>query len=248
MNKKPLIIAGNGPSIKDLDYALFPKDFDVFRCNQFYFEDKYYLGREIKGVFFNAHVFDLQMKITKAIVKNGEYHPDHIYCTHVEPYGYVNGNQQLMQEYLEKHFVGVRSTYAYLKDLEPFFILHSKYRNFYDQHFTTGIMMLLVAIQLGYKEIYLCGIDFYENGFGHFYENQGGFFEEDSDPMHDKNIDIQALELAKKYAKIYALVPNSALVKMIPLSSQKGVLEKVKDRIGLGEFKREKFGQKELER
>ncbi|WP_267892391.1 alpha-2,3-sialyltransferase, partial [Helicobacter acinonychis] len=111
-------------------------------------------------------------------------------------------------------------------------------RNFYDQHFTTGIMMLLVAIQLGYKEIYLCGIDFYENGFGHFYENQGGFFEEDSDPMHDKNIDIQALELAKKYAKIYALVPNSALVKMIPLSSQKGVLEKVKDRIGLGEFKR----------
>ncbi|AFI04715.1 alpha-2,3-sialyltransferase [Helicobacter cetorum] len=235
--RKPLIIAGNGPSIKDLDYSLFPKDFDVFRCNQFYFEDKYYLGKEVKGVFFNACVFDLQMKVAQSIVKNSEYHLEQIYCTHVGLYDYFNNHQQLTQEYLDRNYVGIRSTYSYLKDLEPFFALHSKYRNFYNQHFTSGIMMLIVAIALGYKEIYLCGIDFYENSLGHFYEEKSALFPVHADCQHSKSLDFQAIELAKNYAKIYALVPNSALAQILPLSSQKGVSNEVKERLDLGKEK-----------
>ncbi|EAH6454264.1 alpha-2,3-sialyltransferase, partial [Campylobacter jejuni] len=48
---KKVIIAGNGPSLKEIDYSRLPNDFDVFRCNQFYFEDKYYLGKKCKAVF-----------------------------------------------------------------------------------------------------------------------------------------------------------------------------------------------------
>ena len=46
---KPIIIAGNGPSLKEIDYKRLPKEYDVFRCNQFFFEDKYYLGKDVTG-------------------------------------------------------------------------------------------------------------------------------------------------------------------------------------------------------
>ncbi|EJB0361689.1 alpha-2,3 sialyltransferase, partial [Campylobacter jejuni] len=54
---KKVIIAGNGPSLKKIDYSRLPNDFDVFRCNQFYFEDKYYLGKKCKAVFYNPSLF-----------------------------------------------------------------------------------------------------------------------------------------------------------------------------------------------
>lgn len=56
---KKVIIAGNGPSLKEIDYSRLPNDFDVFRCNQFYFEDKYYLGKKCKAVFYNTYFFFL---------------------------------------------------------------------------------------------------------------------------------------------------------------------------------------------
>lgn len=56
---KNVIIAGNGPSLKEIDYSRLPNDFDVFRCNQFYFEDKYYLGKKCKAVFYNPIFFFL---------------------------------------------------------------------------------------------------------------------------------------------------------------------------------------------
>ncbi|ELS3708711.1 hypothetical protein QPP40_001462 [Campylobacter upsaliensis] len=34
MNIKKVIIAGNAPSLKNIDYTLLPQDYDVFRCNQ----------------------------------------------------------------------------------------------------------------------------------------------------------------------------------------------------------------------
>ena len=48
---KSVIIAGNGTSLKSIDYSLLPKDYDIFRCNQFYFEDHYFLGKKIKRYF-----------------------------------------------------------------------------------------------------------------------------------------------------------------------------------------------------
>lgn len=46
-----VIIAGNGPSLQSINYQRLPKKYDIFRCNQFYFEDKYYLGKNIKTAF-----------------------------------------------------------------------------------------------------------------------------------------------------------------------------------------------------
>ncbi|WP_233704902.1 alpha-2,3-sialyltransferase [Helicobacter felis] len=263
---KPLILAGNGPSIKDLDYSLFPPDFDVFRCNQFYFEDKYYLGKEVKGVFFNSWIFDLQMKTAGQLVARDEYKLDTIYCATDAEYSpfdpnpfdpSYNKNRELpnnigerysalqslhARSFLDKHFTNITHTYELLATLKPFLDLHTKARNFQGQQFTGGIMMLISAIALGYQEIYLAGIDFYTKGPGHFYANQSAFFKIHSDSSHNKDLDIEAIELAKQYAKLYALVPNSALSDILPLSLHKNALSAdTKERLKLGQTKPEGY-------
>ncbi|EAJ3978590.1 alpha-2,3 sialyltransferase, partial [Campylobacter jejuni] len=50
---KKAIIAGNGPSLLSIDYSRLPKNYDLFRTNQFYFEDKYYLGKKVNFAFSN---------------------------------------------------------------------------------------------------------------------------------------------------------------------------------------------------
>ncbi|WP_233703130.1 alpha-2,3-sialyltransferase [Helicobacter felis] len=245
---KPLILAGNGPSIKDLDYSLFPPDFDVFRCNQFYFEDKYYLGKEVKGVFFNSWIFDLQMKTAGQLVARDEYKLDTIYCATDAEYSpfdpnpfdpSYNKNRELpnnigerygalqslhARSFLDKHFTNITHTYELLATLKPFLDLHTKARNFQGQQFTGGIMMLISAIALGYQEIYLAGIDFYTTGLGHFYQDNSRFFILEHAPMHTQELDMQAIEIAKQYAQLYALVPNTPLVQILPLSPHKNAL------------------------
>ncbi|EOH4430057.1 alpha-2,3-sialyltransferase, partial [Campylobacter jejuni] len=54
---KKAIIAGNGPSLLSIDYSRLPKNYDLFRTNQFYFEDKYYLGKKVNFAFLNPGVF-----------------------------------------------------------------------------------------------------------------------------------------------------------------------------------------------
>ncbi|WP_104749705.1 alpha-2,3-sialyltransferase [Helicobacter cynogastricus] len=240
---KPLIIAGNGPSIKNLDYSLFPPDFDVFRCNQFYFEDKYYLGKEVKGVFFNSWIFDVQMRTASQLVARDEYKINTIYCTTDTEYSpfnpFYHKDEELpsnlgdryrslrllhARSFLDKHFTNITHTYELLVTLKPFLDLYTKARNFQGQQFTGGIMMLISAIALGYQEIYLAGIDFYATGLGHFYPDSSRFFILDHAPMHTKELDMQAIELAQQYAQLYALIPNSALSAILPLSPHKNAL------------------------
>ncbi|MCW1550097.1 alpha-2,3-sialyltransferase, partial [Campylobacter jejuni] len=49
------------------------------------------------------------------------------------------------------------------KEFNAYFKFHEIYFN---QRITSGVYMCTVAIALGYKEIYLSGIDFYDNGGG----------------------------------------------------------------------------------
>nr|CCF72466.1 mono-functional alfa 2,3-sialyltransferase [Helicobacter bizzozeronii] len=228
MPLKPLIVAGNGPSIKDLDYSLFPPDFDVFRCNQFYFEDKYYLGKEVKGVFFNAQVFDMQMKTARELSLRQEYYFEDLFCSTIAPFMNFGNHYTHAQDYLDKHYPGARNTYALLQSLEPFYKLYTTRRNFYQQHFTTGVMMIIVAIVLGYKEIYCAGLDFYLEGLGHFYHVKSPHFTLAPDCQHTKDLDIKGIEVAKQYAQLYALVPNSALSAILPLSPHKNALSQEK--------------------
>lgn len=57
MEKENVIVVGNGPSLKEIDYSKLPKDFDVFRTNTFFMEDKYYLGKKAKMVVIWEGIF-----------------------------------------------------------------------------------------------------------------------------------------------------------------------------------------------
>lgn len=240
--RKPLIIAGNGPSVKDLDYSLFPPEFEVFRCNQFYLEDKYYLGKNVHGVFYNPKVFATQMKITGQLEKHGIYVFQDIYSCGVfhrhlleKPDGHAE--EMNIADYLNAHYFGVRNSLELLETLEPFVKAHAHNCNFYNKWYTTGIMMLISAIALGYREIYLTGIDFYKSR-NYLYPTK----EPPTWESHSKEIDIQGLELAKQYAHLYTLVPSCALAQTLPLSPHKDALScKEIARLGLGVTKSFKF-------
>ena len=82
--KKCAVIAGNGPSLAAIDYKRLPKDFDVFRCNQFYLEDAYYLGRQIDSVFFVTWAMLENYYTLQHLMERGEYECKNIWS----PSGY----------------------------------------------------------------------------------------------------------------------------------------------------------------
>ncbi|EAJ3506410.1 alpha-2,3-sialyltransferase, partial [Campylobacter coli] len=79
--EKNVLIAGNGPSLKEIDYRRLPDKYDVFRCNQFYFEEKYYLGKNIKSVFFNPGFFFEQYYTSMQLILKKEYFIENIICS-----------------------------------------------------------------------------------------------------------------------------------------------------------------------
>ena len=115
--------------------------------------------------------------------------------------------------------------------MSEFNALHKFYALYYEKRFTTGILMMIVALAQGYREIYLAGIDFYEagglsyafdmSGKSNLAEKMPTFTQEGfRDEVHEKNVDIEALKLALslKDVKLYSLTPQSSLAELIPLA------------------------------
>ncbi len=155
MKDKPIVIAGNGPSLAQIDYRRLPADFDVFRCNQFYFEDKYFLGRRVTGAFLNPSVAKNQYFTLRMLHDTGEYHIHEKYCACVSA---------TWEE--EEDFPAVKNTFFFLQSLPQFHELQKFLWVYHMQSFTSTINMLITALALGYREIYLVGLDFYQGGGG----------------------------------------------------------------------------------
>lgn len=231
--KKPIIIAGNGPSLAQIDYSRLPEDFDVFRCNQFFFEEKYFLGKKIKGVFYNPFILKEQFFTLHHLQKRGEYSVEDVYCNitmGLWDRQTWDGKNKNLEENLKFDFPGVKSTYPFLEQMSEFNALHKFYALYYEKRFTTSIIMLIVALAQGYREIYLTGIDFYESGGTSyaFDTKKSGLIdkipnfgkENFSDDVHEKNVDIKAIQLALQLenVKLYSLNPNTSLSQIVPLA------------------------------
>lgn len=236
---KPIVIAGNGPSLAQIDYSRLPQDFDVFRCNQFYFEDKYFLGKKIKGVFFNPSVLKEQIFTLHHIENKGEYEVEDIYCNREDDEILSINNKKI-----ETIFPYVKNTYFFLKKLQDFNKLDKFYRFYFRKWPTTGIVMLYTAIAQGYKEIYLTGIDFYKGGGADYAfkincksiltKKVPSFCNKKFQSLcHDRKIDCHFLDLALSIPeiKIYALSPSTDLCEVLPLAPiQNHIQFEVKDK------------------
>ncbi|MBC5861685.1 alpha-2,3-sialyltransferase, partial [Campylobacter jejuni] len=225
-NIQNVIIAGNGPSLKNINHKRLPKEYDVFRCNQFYFEDKYYLGKKIQTVFFNPGVFLQQYHTAKQLTLKNEYEIKNIFCsTYNLPF--MESNDFLHQFY--GFFPDAKLGYEVIENLKEFYA-YIKYNEIYsNKRITSGVYMCASAIALGYKNIYLCGIDFYEGDVLYPFEAMSANIKtiipgiKDFKPSncHSKEYDIEVLKLLKSIYKIniYALCENSILANYFPLSS-----------------------------
>ncbi|HHF3692462.1 TPA: alpha-2,3-sialyltransferase [Haemophilus influenzae] len=221
---KSVIIAGNGTSLKSIDYSLLPKDYDVFRCNQFYFEDHYFLGKKIKKVFFNYSVIFEQYYTFLQLIKNNEYEYADIILS-----SFLNlGNSELkkIQGLLPQIDLG----HNYLKKLRAL-DTHLQYHELYEnKRITSGVYMCAVATAMGYKDLYLTGIDFYQEkgnpyAFHHQKENiiklLPSFSKNKSQSdIHSMEYDLNALYFLQKHygVNIYCISPESPLCNYFPLS------------------------------
>ena len=111
--KKYAIVAGNGPSLTEIDYTRLhiptnlPANcdfsdileyYDIFRCNQFYFEDKYYLGKNIKAVTFATQMFFEQIYTMLHLKQKGEYNIESLFipCLHRTPTNERDSEMELL--------------------------------------------------------------------------------------------------------------------------------------------------------
>ncbi|MGX2982520.1 alpha-2,3-sialyltransferase [Helicobacter sp. 23-1045] len=195
-------------------------NFAIFRCNQFYFERKYYLGKRVDFAFVVPNYL-LENHFTHSVLKfRGEYEigrtiattigfksPDRFYCDHSHIFPYIKSGE------------------AYLAKLEAFYHFMKFNELHYNARPTSGIYMCAVAVALGFREIYIAGIDLYQSSATYAFEcKTPNVLKKDPNfgpvgDMHSLEIDLEALEfLAKNYGvKFYSICPNSPISKYISL-------------------------------
>ena len=114
-----------------------------------------------------------------------------------------------------------------LKDFYTFVRYNELYHN---KRITSGIYMCAFAVALGYKEIYITGIDLYSAKEAYAFQAKKPDllkilpnFNSIPDSCHTKEIDIKALSfLAKHYdIKFYSISPNSPINEHIQLANSK---------------------------
>lgn len=201
-----LIVAGNGPSLKNIELKSLPDNFDVFRCNQFYAEKKYYLGKKIKLAMFNPQFIYSQLKTIQEITKNQEYEIEYICLNYVNKAWDENFDlNELLNYHPYIYILKDLLNYKYLKELSLY--------NYYDNlRPTSGILLMLLGKSLGYKNIYYIGMDFLEgNNLEQIDFNKTSninkmiYKNNNFENMHDKLIDKYFLNLtqAKKLVRAH---------------------------------------------
>ena len=222
---KPIVIAGNGPSLKEIDYRRLPKEYDVFRCTQFFFEDKYYLGKEVTGFFMGEAIFPSLFNTAIVLESLQEYFFTDVYFS-----GLFLNDKWDRGEFL-KYFWTAQvafDIYAQHKQISQFINNHLVR---YELYPTTGTIMIFTAIALGYTEIYVTGIDFYDTktelyafdlDSSNTLKNKVKFDNpfSNSKSWHNEEYDKKGLELVKTLEGInmYSITPDSKLSTLLPLA------------------------------
>lgn len=211
MDKK-IIVAGNGPSIKDVDYRRLPKNIDILRVNHFYREDYYYFGKNINYyipggatglIEYLPLVFAKTMEGIYNIFKYYLYDP---FITDYFNYLVTFENTDIVD--IDKH----KSIYSYIK-------LYRNYYKSYNSYFypNAGTLGIIKAIENGYKEIYIVGIELAEAyNWKHFYSDDTTKFDLNA------HIKYHSVKFEKDLIKYMSNLPD---IKMYSISNSCGINE-----------------------
>lgn len=232
---KKCVVSGNAPSLKEIDYKRLPLSYDLFRCNQFYLEDKYYLGSKIKVTAFATQMFFEQIYTMFQLTQKQEYDVESIFLHrhHIIP----QSKREFELEFLAKifnHDAFIKQT-DNCKDMGAFLDFMKIQDIYFDKHPTTAVLLCGIAAAMWYREIYLAGIDFYEGktyafdtlkqnivslmpDFPHIIKTE--LKPRDTPGYHSRQTDLETLEFLSKHYNVsfYCLCPNSPMAKYFPLA------------------------------
>ena len=212
---KPIVIAGNGPSLAKIDYRRLPTQWDVFRCNRFVLEDEYYLGKKVH--YFNCGGFNTfdSFLLAKAYEKEGFYEFDKTECVG------SSIKQNIMKKLYPKHWFDINPNAR--NDIYEF-ILKCRKENYPDRDVwnTAGTAAIITAVQQGYNEIYIAGIEFQNvaNWTYAYKESVTPCEQNEFDKWHDVNLDKDVIKFINSLPDInlYSIVEDSVLSTIIPLA------------------------------
>lgn len=214
---RPVIIAGNGPSLTGIDRRRIPENPVILRINNFFFEERYFLGRRADIVYVAGpgSVLDAYIKTLLYVVETGQYDT-----------GVYLGRANRISSITDKYFPLVDANSCFTRNS----IIHefmSGIDNRPNTDPTSGMLALLSVISLGFRDIYLTGIDFYtgENMYsfrpGENHSRIVGISSDSrgyNESFHNMDIDMEVLSLAKgiEGVSVKSLSPGSPIGNYIP--------------------------------
>lgn len=240
---KIAIVAGNAPSLNEIDYSRVPVEFDLFRCNQYYFEKNYTLGNKIKYAFYNPSVFLEQFYTARHLQDNGDYEIENIVCS---SFSFFQAEIASTQEYLAHVFPEVLIGGDIIAEDKKLTSDLAFQDLFYSNRVTSGLYMCIIACLLGYKTIYIAGIDLYADGATYAFQHGENliklipqFSTDDSKcAYHNTEFDVKMLGyLAERFqVEFYSVCPTSPISKFIPLAPQQCTQQWTEDKGDIGAF------------
>jgi alpha-2,3 sialyltransferase len=213
---KSIIIAGNGPSLKQIDYKRMPLNYEIFRMNNFFFEDKYYLGKDVDFYYTDFGFLHRQYFNIYNLNERKEYNIKNIYAT---------GGTKL---YSYPTVIDIQNI---VYKNQQFANLITYYDKYYKQFISGGILAIFTAVVLGYTDIYLIGMDLYKTDKPYPWQ-QGKIFVKDFPRDREENLmnvinkhhpnflQIKALLMAKdtKGVKLFSLSETSPINEYVNLA------------------------------
>ena len=153
---RPLLIVGNGPSSAMPPYHRIPADAVVFRMNWFFLESNYHFGDRVDG-YFTAIPNEKLEKLLQEEMRSGRYDVRRI----LSPMRHAANRDGDKYGLEPEPMAGV-------EELDSWSIpaLHPRLaRAFMSRPGlpTTGMQALAFGLGVGFREIYLAGVDLYES-------------------------------------------------------------------------------------
>jgi alpha-2,3 sialyltransferase len=223
----PLVLVCNGPSMKTVEYDRIPEDPLFFRLNWFFLEEDYYFGKRVDAYFWSVYNEFLHDSLHE-IIQKGFYHLHTFFC----PMLLVDQNRKERLEIDNTHHNYYRPRFDHWKiiSLEPELarLMMNRLRP------TTGLQALITSLILGFREIHIIGMDFYQSPGDRYAYNipfdlRNKMSSIHFSPGYEKrahsfHTDLNAWNMIIKCfpnSKIYSLSPQSYLARLTKVSPKR---------------------------
>lgn len=234
--ERPILIAGNGPSLAKIDYSRYPKDPLIVRINNFFFEPEYYIGNHVDCLLCVSHNFTRHLSYyytLQKIIKKEEYifADEACICTPYEVLSFADKDANYPIIDINEIYHSNRYTNALFSGHTLSYYAEISYP-------TTGTLALMMAVLLGFTDIYLAGFDLYNNpsiqntymynieqkkNMLQSYLENAELYSSKYMASHNTEVEEKAIEWCRKRSEggLFSLCPDMSIVNnIIPLAKQ----------------------------